>query len=50
MNVAFYLIEPLERHVHVFENNLAALDTLLCQVIAWSTAPAPLREPAVIAA
>jgi NAD(P)H-dependent FMN reductase len=30
--------------------NLAALDTLLDQVIAWSTALAPLRQPAVTAA
>jgi NAD(P)H-dependent FMN reductase len=30
--------------------NLAALDTLLDQVIAWSTALAPLRQPAATAA
>jgi uncharacterized protein (DUF1800 family) len=30
--------------------NLAALDTLLDQVVAWSTALAPLREPAMTAA
>ena len=30
--------------------NLAALDTLLDQVIAWSTALAPLRQPATTAA
>jgi len=30
--------------------NRAALDTLLDQVIAWSTAPAPLRQPATAAA
>ena len=30
--------------------NLAALDTLLDQVVAWSTALAPLRQPAAVAA
>ena len=30
--------------------NLAALDTLLDQVIAWSAALAPLRQPAAAAA
>ena len=29
--------------------NLAALDTLLDQVVAWSTALAPLRQPATAA-
>jgi NAD(P)H-dependent FMN reductase len=32
------------------EYNLAALDTLLDQVVAWSTALAPLRQPAATAA
>jgi len=30
--------------------NLAALDTLLDQVVAWSTALAPLRQPVPTAA
>ncbi len=30
--------------------NLAALDTLLDQVVTWSTALAPLRQPAATAA
>ena len=30
--------------------NVAALDTLLDQVVAWSTALAPLRQPAAVAA
>ena len=31
------------------DHNLAALDTLLDQVVAWSTALAPLRQPATAA-
>ena len=50
--VALSLITEFE-NFSVFkpgEYNLAALDILLDQVVAWSTALAPLRQPAAVAA
>ncbi len=50
--VALSLITEFE-NFSVFkpaDYNVAALDTLLDQVVAWSTALAPLREPAVTTA